>query len=591
LILLDSFIGLFTIFISPQIFLYYKYNNLKYSLILVYGLIISFSASWAIFLIIFNFKLETIYLYILVLSVFIYSLFYMLNAKNIRSNNNYLTWVIVMTAMLPLLSRVGYGFRSWDAVVSWNRWAVELFNNEYNPFGTAYPILLPSQWSLIYKLQGTSEIWWTAQLSLFVIPLITLALLITLYKESKNKAYIFMAIFFYPYLVWINTIYGYMDMPVMLIGLLSILMLYNIEINTDGYDIEYYAYASLLLAGIATIIKQAGFVFLIFAIIYILLNRKLFRNKKRLIIAILISILYFSTYLFIYFQYHDNIMGNLEHLEKISAFKSFGNDFHQNITYIWKTFFSYPSGVSSITPFFVFIGLLLFVVKELRKYNSIGLLSGVFFIIGTLLWIKFFSYDARNSYWVKSFFLIFFSINVHYIFTKYIEKFTPTFNINFGLFKIKKYSSSSIFVIIITFIILLFVLGDDYAYKKQKQFQSKIGNALLAKKLAGFLTNKDICTEIYTNDQPIKYNYHIRKFFDRVFVGGWYVPSYMKFIEHKCKDGRYFMFGKWTVTSKNTGWEKILKLEKDGVIFSVADKSDRIYFIPPNIIIKDLIYE
>ena len=70
----------------------------------------------------------------------------------------------------------------------------------------------------------------------------------------------------------------------------------------------------------------------------------------------------------------------------------------------------------------ILFGLLSFVVKDLRKYKSVSFLSVVFFFIGTIVWIKYFSYDPRNSYWVKSFFIIFVSINISYLFTKYIQK-------------------------------------------------------------------------------------------------------------------------------------------------------------------------
>ena len=62
MILFNAFIGICVIFISPQVFLYYKYKELKYSLILSFGIIISFTFSWIIFLIFYYFKIESIYL-------------------------------------------------------------------------------------------------------------------------------------------------------------------------------------------------------------------------------------------------------------------------------------------------------------------------------------------------------------------------------------------------------------------------------------------------------------------------------------------------------------------------------------------------
>jgi hypothetical protein len=49
-------------------------------------------------------------------------------------------------------------------------------------------------------------------------------------------------------------------------------------------------------------------------------------------------------------------------------------------------------------------------------------------------------------------------------------------------------------------------------------------------------------------------------------------------VKHTCKDGRYFLFGAWTVTRKNTGWKKIKGLVKSGKIVPVGHKTDLIYF-------------
>ena len=63
-------------------------------------------------------------------------------------------------------------FMTTDAVESWNRWAIELSRNTYNPYNAAYPLLFPGIWSLVYKAQGASSVWIFAKLTLFVGPMI-----------------------------------------------------------------------------------------------------------------------------------------------------------------------------------------------------------------------------------------------------------------------------------------------------------------------------------------------------------------------------------------------------------------------------------
>ena len=272
MILVNAFLAIFFIFATPQILLYYKYNNLKYSLILIIGVVISLSMSWVIFLISFIFGIDNIYLYILSLLSFLYTLLIVYkNTHYERNNNIFRIWILSLTIMIPSLIYFGYGYNAWDAIVSWNRWAIELYDNIYQSINAAYPILLPAIWSLIYKIQGTSEIWFTSQLTLFFLPLILVVFLLTLFKETHEKTYLFILVLIYPYLVWRWTYIGYMDMPVMLIGLLSIISMYTAEVYKNKGNNEFicYIYLVLLLSGTASLVKQAGLMFLIFNLVYL----------------------------------------------------------------------------------------------------------------------------------------------------------------------------------------------------------------------------------------------------------------------------------------------------------------------------------
>jgi len=582
MILVNFFIAFFAIFMSPQIILYYKYNDLKYSLLLTYGLIISFSASWILFLITFYFNIGHTFLYLISIIVVIYTLYYMYSHQATKNHKIYLIWLLVFIIMLPLLQHVGEGFRSYDAVVSWNRWALELANNTYHPMNAAYPILLPSLWSLIYKIQGTSEIWWTAQITLFTIPFFTLAILLTLYREYKDKTFIFILIFLYPYLIWEKVINGYMDMPVMLMGTLSLILLYAAEINKEKKDFEYYIVAALLLAGIASIIKQAGLIFLIFTYLYILLHLKYFENKKRILLYSFLVPLYFISFLLLYYQYQSDVTGNLEILKSVSSQKAFdGKTIYQTVLYLARGFFRYPPNVPYIniiiqplelshtliiTPILVMIGLLLFSIKKLRNYRSLNFLSTIFFLLGVIIWIKFFSYDSRNSYWVKSFFIIFLSINVNYFFSNYLQRVKP----------------KNIFLIIVVFTAgYLYILGDSFAYKKQNHTQGKVGSNARGKLMMDLLRDKNNCLVIYTNAQPDKYNYYAKEIFDRIITFG-RVREVSPYYEHTCTDGRYFMFIRRGMSDQQEEWKKVLALEKNGTLKQIRKtKRTILYFAAP----------
>lgn len=592
MILLNAFVGFFAIFISPQIFLYYKYKNLNYSLVLVYGLILSYTGAWLSTLTNFYLDLPSIFTYLLAYFIAISSLIYMyLNKeKNINNNHGFLIWLFVLIVMLPLLYNMGIGFSIWDVLASWNKWAMELFENKYYPIDAAYPILMPGIWSLIYKIQGTNEIWWTAQITHLVLPLLTLTLVLSLYNETKNKTYLFMAIFIYPYLVSTHTINGNMDMPVMIMGTLSLIVLYTAETYKGKIEFEYYVYASLLLAGISSITKQAGFAFIVFDLIYIVLNIKFFENKKRLIIMIVLTFFYFLSYLSMYYQNNiSSATGNFKHLGDISQQKLSKDNFSQNLQHLNHNFFALPANIPLLTPllslikfkfitlFLIILGFILFIFKDLRKYNSVSFLSGLFFILGTIVWIKFFSYDERNALWVKSFFIVFLSINLNYVITRYIDK--PIF-------------AKVIFsVIILSISIYLLSLGDKFTYEKQKSSQMKAGvrygclpSITYAAKL---LEGKDTCVKIYTNELPMTQNYLLKTYKDKfILMGRDYKFQSFKYLEHKCEAGRYIIFRRASVVKSNDWW-KVTKLTRDGIIHNIPDEKVLVYFVPPNIKLDD----
>ena len=55
-------------------------------------------------------------------------------------------------------NNIGEVFNTWDAVLSWNRWAVDWASNHMPVRTEDYPQLIPANWALIYKIIGTSSI-------------------------------------------------------------------------------------------------------------------------------------------------------------------------------------------------------------------------------------------------------------------------------------------------------------------------------------------------------------------------------------------------------------------------------------------------
>ena len=574
-------LGLFSIFISPQIFLYYKYKNFSNSLRIIYGLIISFTVVWIVFNISFYLNLPDILIRAIAIIIMVSSFAYMFYSRGDENNRSYVyLWIIAVILMLPLLNKIGVGFCSLDSASSWNRWAIELYHNIYKPIDAAYPVLMPSLWSVIYKIQGNNDIWWTAQITLFLLPLFLMAILLNLYLETKNKTYIWIAIIAYPYFMSPQTINGDMDMPVMLFGLLSLVSLYAAENHKGKKEYELYVYASLFVSGIASIVKQSGIAFIAFDIVYIALNIKYFEDKKKLYSIVLLSFLYFASFLILYFSYnYAGVAGNIKHLENLSH-RGIGSDPIDYIIKLLRIYFMVPPilpvfahyfsffGIKGITPVLIPIGYILFAYRGLRKYSSVSFLSAVFFALGFLVWAKYFSYDFRNSLWIRAFFILFLSVNLSYFFNKWYPK--PIY--------------VKLFIALAAAFALAHAvkLKDNFTYDLQKKGQINVClKPDLAKYAASLLNNKKTCCKIYTNELALPYNYYVKEYQKRgqfQAMGRDYRFQDFKYLEHNCSEGSYIIF---RPPSKVMGeWWKVEKLEKNKYIKKVKPF---VYFVPPGV--------
>lgn len=587
MILFNACIAIFAIFIFPQIFLYRKYAHLNYSFIVIYGLIVSYTGSWLLSFLMFYLDLPYFIIQIIFYSLFPYALYNLLVMKTNKTTNSYIfIWILVFILLLPLLNHLGMGFSVWDALASWNKWGLELFENVYYPIDAAYPVLIPSLWSLIYKMQGTSEVWWTAQIILFILPLFILSILFILYSETKNKSYIFMVILIYPYLLSIHTINGNMDMPVMLMGFLSLVALYTASLYKHKIEFEYYVYASLLFAGIASIVKQAGIAFIVFDLMYILLNLKLFTHKKRLFIVIALSISYMLSYLSMYYLNNTaSPTGNLKHLAELSAERLGQSNLKDYIEWLYYKFFQLPEilevftaslsllKIKLMTPIFLIIAMILFLFKDLRDYKSVSFLSFIAFLLGTILWVQFFSYDERNALWVKAFLIIFISIHLNYLMTKY------TSNI--------LYSKIFFFTLIAGILFFVFSLGDKFTNEVQVKSQmnagARYGCMPSIKYAVKLLKDKEPCVKIYTNELPLPQNYLLKPYKDKIILMGRdYKFQSFAYLKHDCEAGRYIIFRKNSMGHRYE-WSKVSKLVNDGIIRPIVDENVLAYFVPPHI--------
>ena len=98
--------------------------------------------------------------------------------------------LVIAGFALAGLAQIGQIFQQWDAVVSWNRWAIDWAANRL-PAGTSlYPQLLPANVSLTYVFMQTSEIWIFAKAFQFLFCLMLLLAMFDAARATGNFGFV-----------------------------------------------------------------------------------------------------------------------------------------------------------------------------------------------------------------------------------------------------------------------------------------------------------------------------------------------------------------------------------------------------------------
>lgn len=315
-------------------------------------------------------------------------------------------------------------FSYWDAVISWNNWAVKWASNALPSFTGHYPQLIPACTSYTYLITGNSEVQVFARAVMGCFPLMTMLLFLGTGLSKKNSGYFFglaayVAILRYFYKA--DFIFdGYVDIATAFFAFLTF-----VTIHESKDDISVLNVSSIFIfASAASAVKQAGlFIFIYAAGWYILAIFCRSEEQKRrgllksMIAAVLIFILVSgSWYIFKeiqiskgqeYSEIYDvtqNIHGNRDMKERlVHAVNIIIEKPHHDIS-------DRPGKYSSLLlSLFVFI-VLLGVFSSVSR-NSLLFIAIPFFMIWALL----FSYDYRNLTMSFPFFALAFGGGIDFI--------------------------------------------------------------------------------------------------------------------------------------------------------------------------------
>lgn len=343
------------------------------------------------------------YLAILVLIIILYR--YKYNYQLFYPVSSYQE-LIILTAGFAFISYIVYItkysliFTLWDSVVSWNRWAIELFQNKYNPFNAAYPILFPGLWSLIYKGQGRSDIWITAKFSMFILPYM-MALIPAIFIDKKfwTTLYIISVIIVFITKYINHSLTGYMDAPVaFIIFITAMLMIAVSELfeNDNRKKINDLLNMISVFAGLASITKQPGFLMLFLVTFwYILLLIRKNISRKEFVLNLIIMYLPITTFLSIFFWNRTSIVGNLDNLRELVEHKN------NKLGIIYNAFLHMKFAAGG----YLLLGYLgLPSIANALFIKKLSAITGIIFLIGAVVGFFIFadccSYDQRNGWWI-----------------------------------------------------------------------------------------------------------------------------------------------------------------------------------------------
>lgn len=545
-------IFIFVIFISPYFLISIINRKRKYflnnSIIKGYSILFSFSLVWIIFFVGFFFNINLKLVFVLIcIGVIIYII---LNNKYFTNSINLVAMIITILYIYVNNHYIGTIFTEGDSVVSWNRWAIELSSNYYKPYNSAYPILYPALWSIIYKVQNTTDIWITAKITLFIFPLFIIFLTISLYRDTNKSFFIFILILTFIFTSNEHTFSGYMDLIVMQFGLVSLMFLYAYH-NLEN---KHYLYLSIMFSGISAIVKQPGLIFIIFDIVYIIFNLKRILVDYRIYLTFLGSFTYFISFMLFFFYYQDNLIGNLSELQELSNKLVLNKDFYQICNELINKFF-----FSIISSKYIIILLVIFTVINYAKYRlftKFEKLLFVFIIINFFIWTSSFSYDFRNSIYIFSFIITLLSILI-----------SKVIYINNDIFNRLLFKQSNLLFKILIISCLIVFLNMDLSDKKinelQIQQQKQIGFVDLASELSNILKHTSDCVQVKSNIQVTMFNYLLQPYMHRIDYGGYTPETFInEFLDSGCSDGLYWVVAFWYPDNKIAEQYKKLLAEK-----------------------------
>jgi hypothetical protein len=337
----------------------------------------------------------------------IYSLF--------RSELLIISFLLLLSLIIVMLFDAGKIFSEGDSVFSWNRWAVDFYNNRLPAVVYHYPQLIPANWSISYVLCGyPMQYVPRAIMPLFLI--IPVYSLIVLGIKQKSTVFFSASILLFLALRGLNWRDGWVDVPVAFFSIMVFICFILLkEEKSENGKWNFLIIAAILACGCA-VTKQAGiFLLLTYPVLAWILAPGIFHPAGRKILKLGIILIVLMIFIVIPFYFYAELA-----LRKGTNASEIG--------YVTKEIYngaSYMERFRSACIFFsyVFKSKLLFVILLFPFLLSLSekTFRSIFFFFVlpySLIWAFFFSYDIRNSSLIIPYFCLGIGIGLDIIFRK-----------------------------------------------------------------------------------------------------------------------------------------------------------------------------
>ena len=288
---------------------------------------------------------------------------------------------------------LGTAFKQWDAVVSWNRWAGEWFNNTI-PSPNRYSQLIPANFSITYSFLRSTDIQIFAKSIMPLFTIFTWSLMIDLAFEYKNPG-IFIGVVILRYMTknflgqYIGE--GYVDVALLFFSFLSVYTLLKASNSERGSKKLDYIYLGTIFAAGTALTKQNGLLIFVFypLLAFLLMNDKInlasiWEKSRFLIKPMIIGLLVLLPW---YLLNESRILlglnsTNVEYL--ISADRHSGRTYWERVTRAVDMLEIYK---------YLFVLVIITLPLIPKKFRQVGL---IMIFPYTIIWVFLFSIFTRN---------------------------------------------------------------------------------------------------------------------------------------------------------------------------------------------------